>query len=138
MDDRFKHLTGAALPDPGRLPQFSPVALPPPANSARWMHERIIKSIIEFEKKLDDKTEVGGRLVNFGARETIAIDDVGFWGPDLVIFYGKNADGHPVELLQHVTQINVLLVAIPAETETPRRIGFILEKRLKPTKEEET
>ena len=35
-----------------------------------------------------------------------------------------------VELIQHISQVNVLLVALPKEQEEPRRIGFMLEKRL--------
>ena len=101
-------------------------------NPAEWMFERLAKSIIDFESKLDETKEIGARLVNFSARETISIDDLGYWGPDLIIFYGKNADGAKVELLQHVSQTNVLLVALPSENEKPRRIGFILEEKLKP------
>jgi hypothetical protein len=100
-------------------------------NPARWMHERIVRSIIDFEKDLDADSEVGARLVSFTAQEVIAIEDVGYWGPDIIKFYGKNADGHPVELMQHLSQLNVLLVAKPKEHAEARRIGFRLEEQLK-------
>lgn len=98
------------------------------------MYERLVESIIAFEKKLDADSEIGARLVNFNANEVISIDDVSYWGPDLVNFIGKNADGHPVELMQHMTQVNVLLVAVPKQQEEPRRIGFFLEEGLKKSK----
>lgn len=96
-----------------------------------WMYERIARSIIEFEEKLDGTNEVGARLINFGGSEIIHIDDVGYWGVDLIKFYGRNVDGHRVELLQHITQVNVLLVAVPAQSDPPRRIGFVLRENLK-------
>ena len=108
---------------------------PPPLdtyslNPARWMYERLAKSIIEFEKKLDQSKEVGAKLANFGAQESISIEGVGYWEPDLVIFFGRNSQGNSVELLQHVSQANVLLVAVPAQSDPPRRIGFILDAEL--------
>ena len=105
-------------------------------NHAEWMHERIVRSIVDFEKELDGTQEIGARLISFGDKEVIHIDDVGYWGPDLIIFHGKNVDGRPVKLLQHISQISVLLVALPTVHDEPRRIGFELEKRLgKPPEE---
>jgi hypothetical protein len=92
-------------------------------NPAKWTHERLVKSIISFEEKLDAEHEVGLRLVSFGS-EIIHLDDVGYWGPDLVIFYGVNVDQQSVELIQHVSQTSVLLVAVKKEKEKARRIGF--------------
>jgi hypothetical protein len=105
-------------------------AHPASINPAEWMHERLVRSIAEFEKKLDDSQEIGARLVNFGNHRTIHIDNVGFWGNDLVIFYGTGADGKPMELYQHITQINVLFVAVPPSSDKPRRIGFALTRSL--------
>jgi Family of unknown function (DUF6173) len=99
-------------------------------NPASWMYERIVKSIIDFEKDLDQESEIGARLVNFNSNEIISIDDVGYWGPDLVKFYGINSSGQKVELMQHMTQVNVLLVAIPKQHDQPKRIGFLLEEKL--------
>lgn len=98
-------------------------------NPAKWMHERIVRSINDFEGKLDDQHEIGARLVQ-APGDTIAISDVGYWGPDLVIFYGFNPDGDPVELIQHVSQVNVVLVARKKQSDEPRRIGFDMVKRL--------
>jgi hypothetical protein len=105
-------------------------------NPASWMYERLVKSIVEFEKKLDQTKEVGASLANFGAQEAISIEALGYWGPDLVRFYGKNSQGNPVDLLQHISQINVLLVAMPAQATPPRRIGFVLEGELQQIKKE--
>jgi hypothetical protein len=113
------------------MPRMAEIRLPDSTiNPAKWMHERLVKSIIEFENGLDETQEIGARLVNFGEREPIHISDVSYWGPDLIIFIGTNLDGRSVELLQHVTQVSVLLVALPKEHAEPRRIGFILQESL--------
>lgn len=99
-------------------------------NPAKWAHERLVRSIARFEEALDDDKEIGARLVSFTEHETFHIEDVGYWGPDFVTFYGTNLDGNPVELIQHLSQISVLLIALPKESDEPRRIGFAMEERL--------
>jgi hypothetical protein len=99
-------------------------------NPARWMHERIVKSIIDFEKHLSAEEEIGGRLVSAPSEGYFHIEDVGFWGPDMIIFHGTNQHGKPIQLLQHYSQLNVLLTALPKEKDQARRIGFILEQKL--------
>jgi len=95
------------------------------------MHERIVKSIIEFEKSLKEDEEVGGRIVNCpGPENSFHISDVGYWGPDLLIYYGQSLDKRPMELLQHYTQVSILLIALPVVDRAPTRIGFELSKRL--------
>ena len=114
------------------LPSFSPGLLKPPTifNPAKWMHERIVSSINDFEKQLDSDHEVGARLVSFGSDVTFHIEDVGYWGPDMIIFHGVSTDGKRVQLLQHVSQLSVLLVAADKVHEQARRIGFDLTEKL--------
>ena len=97
-------------------------------NPAKWMHERVVRSINSFEEQLDQEHEVGARLVSFGSEMTFHIENVGYWGPDIIIFYGRGQDGNSVELLQHISQLSVLLVALKKVHEEPRRIGFELMK----------
>jgi Family of unknown function (DUF6173) len=88
-----------------------------------------VKSIAEFEEKLDAEHEIGAHLVNFGS-QTIHITGVGYWGTDLILFNGTRSDGQPVQLMQHISQVNVMLVAVPNTCSPPRRIGFEMVKRL--------
>ena len=94
------------------------------------MHERIVRSINSFEKDLDQEHEVGARLVTFGVDFTFHIEDVGYWGPDIIIFHGVDKNNKKIELLQHITQLSVLLIAIDKVQEKPRRIGFTLMKSI--------
>jgi len=103
-------------------------------NPAEWAFVRLSKLIEDFENGLDKDDEVGARIVGLPGDGTMTIDDVGFWGPDFIMFLGKNGDGKPVRLIQHYTQINVLLDASkkPEEREA-RRIGFQLSELVEKT-----
>jgi hypothetical protein len=94
---------------------------------ASGFHERLIKWINEFEAELDDQTEVGVRLVSFGQTITFHLSDISFWAPQLIRFDGLDAVGQPVQLIQHVSQISILLMKVPKLGEEARRIGFHAE-----------
>lgn len=96
-------------------------------NPAQWMYERLKQYIKDFERHLDDEHEIAARLVSFGEELTFHIEDMGYFGPDLITFFGKNEHGEPVQLVQHVSQLSVLLVALRKQEEVPRRIGFVLD-----------
>lgn len=99
-------------------------------NPAKWTYERLVNFITKFEEQLDDEHEIGARLVSFGSTVTFHIEDLGFWGPDIVTFTGTNENGENVQLIQHMSQLSVLLVAMKKLEEKPRRIGFMLSKEL--------
>ena len=89
------------------LPHIMPPTNP---NLASEFYERLINWINEFHRSLDDEFEVGVRLVNFGQTVTFHIEDIGYWNPSLISFKGKTEVGEPVELIQHVSQISILLM----------------------------
>lgn len=129
-DDQYKKLlSGVAAFKP---PSITPIAprLPDSAiNPAKWAYERLAKRIGEFETDLNDDEEIGARLVAApGPDAFFHIEDVSYWGPDMIMFTGKNADGRKVELIQHHTQLSVLLTALPKQQDKPRRIGFHLNR----------
>ena len=79
--------------------------------------------------QLDRDHEIGGRFVSFGDDAHFHIADVGYWNPDIITFDGFDQNGNRMKLIQHVSQLNVLLVAVRKTTppaEPPRRIGFYL------------
>ncbi len=103
-------------------------------NPAEWAFVRLSKLIEDFEKGIDKDEEVGATLVGMPGDGTMQIEDVGFWGPDLIMFMGKNSDGKPVRLIQHYTQISVVLNALKKPEERPaRRIGFQLSELVEKT-----
>ena len=106
-------------------------AMPKNASPAQWMYARIAQAIVAFEKQLDQQHEVGFRLVSFNDSQTMHVLDVGYWAPDLILFFGRAPDGAPMQLMQHVTQVSLLLVAArKASEEEPRRIGFEIMRKV--------
>ena len=114
------HITQKALNTPNA--QKSP---------AQWAYERIIMYIQNFEEQLDNDHEVGLGLAG-GNTGIIKIEGLGYYDPDIVTYYGVNEGGARTQLIQHVSQLNVTLVASPKHIDQPApvRIGFQLASAL--------
>ncbi len=111
-----------------------PQALHEPANKkspAQWAYERIILYIQNFEKQLDNDHEVGLGLAG-GNTGVIRIEGLGYYDPDIITYYGTNEAGAKTQLIQHVSQLNVSLIASPKHIDQPepKRIGFRLATAL--------
>jgi len=103
------------------------------ANPAAWTYERLVKQIQDFEAELADDEEVGARLVGLPGADVMFVEDAGYWGPDLLFFYGTNQHGKPMQLIQHYSQVNLMLTALPKQKpveQPPRRIGFHLAEKI--------
>jgi hypothetical protein len=98
---------------------------------AQWAYERIILYLKNFEEQLDNTQEVAMGFTG-GGTGVLRIEGMGYFDPDIVTFYGTEADGGRTQLVQHVSQLNVMLRALPKPREEvePRRIGFRLAQSL--------
>ena len=97
-------------------------------NPAKWLYKRLVKIINDFEEKLTNDYQAGAKLVSFSG-QVFAINDIGYSGNDLIIFSGHDQNGSALQLVQHITQVNLLLVAVlrTDDTSKPRRkIGFAI------------
>jgi len=95
---------------------------------AEWAYERLILYIQNFEEQLDNSQEVAMGFAG-GDVGILRIEGIGYFDPDLVTFYGTDDEGTKTQLIQHVSQLNVMLRAEPREDESdapPNRIGFRL------------
>ena len=94
---------------------------------AEWMYDRLILYIRNFEGQLDATHEVAMGFAG-GDAGVLRIEGVGYFDPDVVTFYGRDDAGGKTQLIQHVTQVSVILRAMPKQTpDAPaRRIGFRL------------
>ena len=101
---------------------------------AQWAYERIVLYIQEFEKTLDSEHEVAMGFTG-GDAGVLRIEGMGFFDPDIVTFYGSDPTGAKTQLIQHVTQLNVMLRTLPKPREAaePTRIGFKLGRDLETT-----
>lgn len=96
---------------------------------AEWAYERLILYIQTFEEQLDGEHEVGMGIAgaDVGA---VHIQGIGFFAPDMVTFYGTDDKGSKMQLVQHVNQLNVMLIAAPKTEAKARRIGFQMAEQL--------
>ena len=99
---------------------------------AQWAYERLILYIKNFEAQLDNEHEVAMGFTG-GDAGVMRIEGMGYFTPDIVTFYGMDENEARTQLIQHVSQLNVMLRALPkaVEQEEPRRIGFHLAADLK-------
>ncbi len=106
---------------------------------AQWAYERLILYIKNFEERLDNSHEVA---MGFAGGDTgvLRIEGIGYFAPDIITFYGRDEDEARTQLIQHVSQLNVMLRALPKppEAEEPRRIGFQLEAGMAPRRKNAT
>jgi hypothetical protein len=98
-------------------------------NHASEFQKRLVEWIKEFDETLDEEHEVGARLVNFGESISFHIQSIGYWNPSLIVFNGLTKNNEPVELIQHVSQISILLMKLPKiDPNKPKhRFGFSKE-----------
>jgi hypothetical protein len=95
-------------------------------NFASEFCKKLYTEINEFDSDLDAEDEVVARLVNFGEIIQFGIESIGFSDPSLIIFIGHTSDGSHVQLVQHVSQISILLLSAKRpDPEKPKfPIGF--------------
>lgn len=94
---------------------------------ARWAYERIILYIRNFEEQLDNAHEIAMGFTG-GDAGVLRIEGIGYFDPDIVTFYGSDSTGARTQLVQHVSQLSVMLRALPKPKpdSPPARIGFRL------------
>ncbi|MEM6896832.1 MAG: DUF6173 family protein [Pseudomonadota bacterium] len=100
-------------------------------SAAEWAYERLILYIQNFEKQLDTEHEVA---MGFAGDDTgiMRIEGMGYFDPDIITFYGSDPTGARTQLVQHVSQLSVMLRALPKNVDQvePNRIGFRLAAAL--------
>jgi hypothetical protein len=113
-----------------KIPDFPKLLVQQPnLNPAAWAYERLGKYFKDFEADLDEEHEIGARLVSFGQTVTFHILNIGYYGPDIITFYGINENNERIQLIQNISQLSVLLIAMKKLGDKPRRIGFLQEEK---------
>jgi hypothetical protein len=104
---------------------------------AQWAYERVVLYLKNFEEQLDNDHEMAMGFAG-GNTGVLRIEGMGYFDPDIVTFYGSDPEGGRTQLVQHVTQLNVMLRALPKRVReaAPRRIGFRLVEDLEKAGEE--
>jgi hypothetical protein len=106
-----------------------PITLPDiklirPPNPAKLAVEAIYEEIADFEASLDENHEMGLSIVGGPAGVCLHVREVYRYGTDKLVFNGINSDGSPLRLVQHLSQLNFLMISAKKIGETAVRIGF--------------
>lgn len=79
----------------------------------------------DFQESLPKNHELGIQLANFGGERAVHVRGMGYRNPNIIEFYGLLDGRTQVAVVQHVSQLNFMLVAVPPVPEQPPyRIGF--------------
>ena len=81
-------------------------------------------SIEQFEAALDTEHEVAIHLATFGAALEFRAEKIGFSPSNLITFHGVTHTGERIQLVQHISQVSLLLKAARKLNETPMRVSF--------------
>ncbi|RNF34386.1 DUF6173 family protein [Paracoccus methylarcula] len=85
--------------------------------------------IRQFEANLDEDEEIGLQLANFGLAAQLHIRAISYQNPSLIEFHGLDPKGNTVTLIQHIDQLNFMLVAVRPIKNEPYRVGFLEDVR---------
>lgn len=114
----FPHIPKITIPEP----TFTP--LPIAYSYSDTQFEIIKRRILEFQASLDSEHDVALMLTNFGQSILMNVTEIGYEESVLMVFKGL-VDGNEATLIQHVSQLNFLMMAVPKDPAVPKRqIGF--------------
>lgn len=96
-------------------------------NPSSYLFDRIMEQIKIFEENLDENHEIWWALISSNYN-TFYITKVENSDPDMIIFYWET-ENWPVQILQHISQINISLISLKKQKEhkEARRIWFDLD-----------
>lgn len=95
-----------------------------PPNMAEYAVKAIYEEIADFEETLDSDHEIGMPIVGGPANLCVHVREVCRFGTDKLVFVGLDSDENPVRLIQHLSQLNFLMLSVKKLSEKPARIGF--------------
>ena len=99
-------------------------------HAAEEVFNHLLARVKDYQANLPDHHELGIQLANFGGERALHVRGMGFKNPNIIEFYGLLDGDKQVTVVQHVSQLNFLLVAVPPVAEQePYRIGFGAELR---------
>jgi len=84
----------------------------------------LMQRIEAFQEGLKEDEEIGLQLANYGLAAQLHIRSIGFQNPNLLEFSGLTIDGNECVLVQHLSQLNFMLIALKPVEDKPFRIGF--------------
>lgn len=94
-------------------------------HAAEEVFNHLLARVKDFQASLPENYELGIQLANFGGEKALHVRGMGFKNPNVIEFYGLLDGDKQIVVVQHVSQLNFLLIAVPPVPEQePYRIGF--------------
>ena len=96
-------------------------------STAEYVANYLYEEILKYQANLPEADDVALQVVHFNQSTLIFVENIGYIGYNMVCFHGTDGQGKPLELIQHINQLNFLLTVVPKPVpEQPKRkIGFI-------------
>lgn len=93
--------------------------------AAEEVFNHILGRVKQFQTDLPAEHELGLQLPDLGGGHTLHVRGMGFKNPNIIEFYGMLDGERQVALIQHISQLNFMMVAVPPPAnQEPYRIGF--------------
>src|SRR6056297_2908924 len=93
-------------------------------HDAKAIYEHLVNRVAHFERTLNENEEIGLQLANFGLAAQLHIRQIGYQNPNLIEFHGLDPDRNEVTLVQHISQLSFMLIAVKPFKDEHYRIGF--------------
>ena len=99
-------------------------------NSAKYALECLTEEIDKFQEVLSNTHEVGMAVVGGPVGLFVHIRRFYSRGNDKLVFEGFDGQGNPTKLIQHLTQLNIILVSVPKLDDKSYRMGFHVNEKV--------
>ncbi|MFV0383014.1 DUF6173 family protein [Paracoccus sp. (in: a-proteobacteria)] len=94
-------------------------------HAAEQVFHHILDRVKQFQADLPEDHELGLYLAGFGGGQALHVRGMGYKNPNIIEFYGMLDGNRQVAVIQHISQLNFLLIAVPPPADQPPyRIGF--------------
>lgn len=90
--------------------------------SSKEIYDWILGKIRDYQAQLSDGQEVGASFSQYGAIGVIRLRTLGYRAPDYMLIDGIDSEGNPVRLLQHISQLGIMLTAMKVDGAKAHRI----------------
>lgn len=94
-------------------------------HAAEEVFNHILGRVKQFQADLPEDHELGLQLTGSGGGQSLHVRGMGFKNPNIIEFYGMLEGARQVVVIQHLSQLNFMLIAVPPPADQPPyRIGF--------------
>lgn len=101
-------------PPTEQISDLKPISLASTSEPAEDTCEKLLNEPNDYKTTLPPEREVAVMLASFGSAVKVRIERVGYKNPQMIILAGTlDGDNSEVRLVQHVSQLNILLMSLP-------------------------